>query len=363
MTRTLPQALQQQAAERGPALALRYKQLGIWQTRRWAQVLEDVRRLAGALQQLGFEARDELLIISQARVEALLLALAAQWLGGRVGLLDPRLDHRPRLALLQPRFALAEDQAAVAQLNAAPQPPRALLYLDGRGLNPPQPGNLRRYDDLLSEASLEPAPPQAEPHNTAFVFYPDTDQTALRLSHGQLLEGARQLVAREALSADEEALAARVFAASGQARYLLAPWLVAGFCLNFPEALETRDTDRRELGPSLVLGTRESYGRLAQWAEERLPLPGSFSHGLYRWALVPGRGALGTWLGHWLIRRPLLDVLGMSRLRVPLLVGPALTEDSAAFFATLGIRPRHWHEPSSLAQPDPNPEPLIRQSA
>ena len=55
-------------------------------------------------------------------------------------------------------------------------------------------------------------------------------------------------------SASEEALAARVFAASGQARYLLAPWLSAGFCLNFPEALATRDTDRRELGPTLGAG-------------------------------------------------------------------------------------------------------------
>ncbi|RMQ25539.1 hypothetical protein ALQ07_05157, partial [Pseudomonas syringae pv. actinidiae] len=45
------------------------------------------------------------------------------------------------------------------------------------------------------------------------------------------------------------------------------------------------------------------------------------------------------WLGYWLIRRPLLDVLGMSRLSTPLLVGDALTASSQAFFAALGIRP------------------------
>jgi hypothetical protein len=43
------------------------------------------------------------LIISQARHEALLLALAAQWLGGSVTLLDPERDNRALLARLRPR--------------------------------------------------------------------------------------------------------------------------------------------------------------------------------------------------------------------------------------------------------------------
>ncbi|MNR37341.1 hypothetical protein D3C85_1553490 [compost metagenome] len=76
----------------------------------------------------------------------------------------------------------------------------------------------------------------------------------------------------ERLTEREEALAARAFAASGQARYLLAPWLLAGFRLNFPERLETRDQDRRELGPSLVLGTRETYGRLHEHCDRKAAL-------------------------------------------------------------------------------------------
>ena len=89
-----------------------------------------------------------------------------------------------------------------------------------------------------------------------------------------------------------------------------------------------------------MLGTRESYARLEFWARERLPLPGTLSHRVYRWAMVPEVNSVRRWLGHWLIRRPLLDVLGMSRLRVPLLVGPALSQESAEFFGALGIRPR-----------------------
>lgn len=362
MTQSLPQALLLQALTRGPAIALRYKQLGIWQTRSWSALAQDVSQLATALQQHGFTASDDLLIISQARAEALLLALAAQWLGGSVSLLDPTVDNRTLLAQLPCTYVLAQAIDGVQQLQEAARQPKLLVYLDGRGLSAADDDGLTAYATLFGAVPAGPPPPATDPQATAFVFYPAHGGQPQSLSHGQLLEGASKLVTREGLSATEEALAARVFAASGQARYLLAPWLSAGFCLNFPEALATRDTDRRELGPTLVLGTRESYARLEQWARERLPLPGTFSHRLYRWALVPDTGVLRRVLGYWLIRRPLLDVLGMSRLRVPLLVGPPLTPESAGFFAALGIRPRNWQEPSPLQSPVAAPAHLIPQT-
>ena len=342
MPHTLPQALLRQAQTRGSAVALRYKRLGIWQVRTWSELAADVGGLAAALHQRGFSGSDDLLIISQARPEALLLALAAQWLGGSVTLLDPERDNRTLLAKLRPAFVLAEDVHAVQQIGEH----GVRVYLDGRGLNRLHTAGLIAYADLTTNAPV----PACATQTSALAFVYHTDTTA-QLSHAQLLAVARTLITREHLTCDEEALAARVFAASGQARYLLAPWLHAGFRLNFPEALATRDTDRRELGPTLVLGTRESYGRLEQWVAERLPLPGTFSHRLYRWAMQPTSSPVRRWLGHWLVRRPLLDVLGMSRLRVPLLVGPPLSAQSAAFFGALGVDPGHWHEPSPRHEP------------
>lgn len=347
MAQTLPLALLQQAQARGAAIALRYKRLGIWHARTWSELAQEVSRLAAALHQRGFSRHDDLLIISQARSEALLLALAAQWLGGSVTLLDPERDNRALLARLRPSFVLAETLEAVQQVGHADRAPPVLLFLDGRGLNAGDGKGLSAYADLSAGVAAEPPACATDSAAVAFVFHADTHGPSQRLSHAQLLGGARKLVAREQLSGAEEALAARVFAASGQARYLLAPWLSAGFCLNFPEAMATRDTDRRELGPTLVLGTRESYARLELWARERLPLPGTLAHRVYRWSMTPDAEGLRRWLGYWLVRRPLLDVLGMSRLRVPLLVGPALSQESAAFFGALGIHPGAWQEPSA----------------
>ncbi|MBI6576081.1 AMP-binding protein [Pseudomonas viridiflava] len=336
MPHSLPQALLIQAQTRNRQIALRYKKLGIWQTRTWGEVAQDVDHLAEALHLKGFKATDCLLIISESNAEALLLALAAQALGGSVSLIEPSMDHRHWLATVKPRYAVVQNLELVAQLSDAE--PDVVIVLDDRGLHDAKDARLVDYAELLKPAAKGIRKPLIDAAACAFVF--QTPQGEQRLTHADLLNGARQLIDIQAITERDQALAARVFAASGQARYLLAPWLVAGFCLNFPEALSTRDNDRRELGPTLVLGTRESYARLELWARERLPLPGTFAHGLYRWAMAPAQGVIRRQFGYWLIRRPLLDVLGMSRLSKPLLAGEALTPQSHAFFAALGILPR-----------------------
>ncbi len=341
MPHSLPQALLIQAQTRNRQIALRYKKLGIWQTRTWGEVAQDVDHLAEALHLQGFKATDCLLIISEADAEALLLTLAAQALSGSVSLIKPSADHRSWLATVKPRYAVVQNLELVAQLSDAE--PDVVIVLDDRGLHDAEDARLVDYAELLKPAAKGIRKPLIDAAACAFVF--QTPQGEQRLTHADLLDGARQLVDIQAITERDQALAARVFAASGQARYLLAPWLVAGFCLNFPESLSTRDNDRRELGPTLVLGTRESYARLELRARERLPLPGTFAHALYRWAMVPAKGVIRRQFGYWLIRRPLLDVLGMSRLSKPLLAGEALTPQSQAFFAALGILPRPLNTP------------------
>ncbi len=341
MPHSLPQALLIQAQTRNRQIALRYKKLGIWKTRTWGEVAQDADHLAEALHLKGFKATDCLLIISEANAEALLLTLAAQALGGSVSLIEPSMDHRHWLATVKPRYAVVQNLLLLAQLGDAE--PDVVIVLDDRGLHDAEDARLVDYAELLKPAAKGIRKPLIDAAACAFVF--QTPQGEQRLTHADLLDGARQLVDIQAITERDQALAARVFAASGQARYLLAPWLVAGFCLNFPEALGTRDNDRRELGPTLALGTRESYARLELWARERLPLPGTFAHALYRWAMAPAKGLIRRQLGYWLIRRPLLDVLGMSRLSKPLLAGEALTPQSQAFFAALGILPRPLNTP------------------
>lgn len=358
---SLPEWLHWQARRQGEAIALRHKRLGVWQARSWAQLAAEVRGLAGALQVRGFAGDAQLVVLSRPRPEALLASLAAQWLGGSAALLDPlepAAGQQELLRELQAEFVFAEGLEELERLRGTGLAPRLAFYADARGVKA-QAGEQDYARLLAGSGTAQPELP-AQAGRGAFVFYrqgADGRRERQLVGHAELLREGRRLVQAEQLGAHEEALAARAFAAGGQARYLLAPWLIAGFRLNFPESLATRDNDRRELGPTLVAGTRETYGRLYEQVLARLPPAGSASRRLVDWALDGRPGLLRRVFGDWLVRRPLRDVLGFSRTRAPLLVGEPLPPDVEAFFAGLGVAVRAWPDPAEWHSPSAQPVP------
>lgn len=349
---TLPEWLQRQAADHGTRLALRHKHLGVWQVRTWQQLADEVRRLASALQLRGFTEANTLVVLSRPRPEALIAALAAQWLGGVAVLFDPLQGGAAQVELLRelnPGYFFAEGAEELAQVGAANLNAALLFYADGRGLAAEHAETALDYAVLVARAADPALKLKARTERSAFIFYRLHEGQHIelqRISHAELVREGARLVQLEHLGPGEEALAARAFAASGQARYLLAPWLIAGFRLNFPESLHTRDRDRRELGPTLVAGTRETYGRLHQEVLARLPDEGTWQRRLVDWALAAQPGVLRRVLGYWLVRRALRDILGFSRIQAPLLVGEPLAEPAQAFFAALDIRVRAWPDPA-----------------
>ena len=363
---TLLTWLERQVDQRGDKVALRYKRSGIWHQRSWRDIHEEVTGLAAGLEHRGFSRGKLLVVLSTPRPEALLISLAAQYLGGTAALLDPNDDIAAQhqvLTELEAEFVFAEGRHEVERVLAA-QNPATLIYADARGLRAIQQtaqaahraqGLPSAYGDLLDKAFAPVLHSHAQADGDAFTVYRRDDQGGLNvlvLTHAELLANGQFLLGQESLGADEDAFAARAFAASAQARYLLAPWLLAGFRLNFPESLETRDNDRREIGPTLVLGTRATYQRVEQSVRERLPQAGSVLRRLVDWALDSSGAGGRSRFGDWFVRRPLRDVIGFTRTRSPLIVGEPLPEASQRFFAALGIEVRAWPEPTGW-QPYP----------
>lgn len=366
---TLPHWLIQHAHTQPHRVALRYKQLGIWHEQHWKSLHEEVAQLVAVLGQIGFERGNTLVLLTHPRREALLLSIAAQWLGGIAAPLDPSLEDDTLALLLKhlsPAFVFAEGQQQVEHALANSGHRVEVIYAEARGLDAHPQAALRQYHTLLSGCAAVSRVPVAEAEQSAFALYRVNGERQVqveRFRHDELLEEGRQLVFAERLGRHEEAFAARVFATSGHLRYLLSPWLTAGFTLNFPENILTRDADRRELGPTLVVGTRDTYQRLESMVRARLPLPDSLLGRFVTYGLRPDGSILQRFLGYWLVKRPLRDVIGFSRIHVPLLIGPALPQESLQFFKRLDIHIRTWDKvanwrtlPTTTTRQVPSPE-------
>ncbi|OQW69839.1 MAG: long-chain fatty acid--CoA ligase [Proteobacteria bacterium ST_bin12] len=357
ITDTLPNLLSFQAFDKPLNIALRHKQLGIWHEKRWSELHQELLQLVQLLKEKGFKEGDTLFLLSHPRPEALLISIAAHWLGGISAPLNPSYQDpayaetkvSALLKALQPAFIFAESQLQVDQVLNLGLSQKLIIYADVRGLSHYKDETLHAYAsikntqpiDYLKQLSV------AEPEHTAFVFYRLNENGNVdfqKLSHAEMLAQGRKLVKLEALNEREEALAARAFAASGHVRYLLSPWLLAGFKLNFPENIDTRDIDRRELGPTLVAGTSATYQRLHALVESRLPLANTLHRRLFDWSISTSKidFSLRRLVAYWLVVRPLRDVIGFSRTRVPLLVGERLPAKSALFFASIGIHVKNW---------------------
>ncbi len=361
---TLPELLRHQVILRPRQIALRHKRLGIWQEWTWQDLSAQTQRYAGALASLGFGRDSSLLLLSRPRVEALLLALAVQSLGGTVLPLDPDLSHDELQALLRginPQFIFSEGQTEVDQLIESQVSPQLILYANARGLSDYQLSSLLSIEQLLT-SDIAITDIDIKPDTLAFVFYGLDSEGSLihqKLSHQRLINEAKHLIEQTQLTHKEDALAARAFATAGQARYLVAPWLVAGFRLNFPENLATRDNDRRELSPTLVLGTNATYARVANLAEQKLPTTGSLTRRFYDWTWHKETLNPLAWVFTRLIRRVLRENLGFVHLRTALLIGEPLAKAHVDFYASLGIRIKRLSA-TGATQPRPQQESAIQ---
>lgn len=367
---TLPRWLNFQASNKPANVAIRHKQLGVWGEKRWSELHSELLQVVLLLEEKGFKRGDTLFLLSYPGPEALLLSIAAQWLGGVSAPLDPTYEDAKVIALLnalQPSFVFAESQAQVDILLKAKLTHQLVIYADARGLSSDKKSYqhlaLHQYSDIHAKANITRQIDSlkyisiAEPDDEAFVFYrlDESGQVEFqKLTHDEMLNHGRQLIKQESLTEQEEALAARAFAASGHVRYLLAPWLIAGFKLNFPENIHTRDVDRRESGPTLVAGTSATYQRLEALVQSRLPLPNTLHRKFLDWSLETTTQSffIRRAIAYWLIARPLRDVIGLSRTRVPLLVGEGLPASSIAFFASIGVQVRNWPDVSEWYKSD-----------
>ena len=274
---TFPRLLLAHAQQQPDAPAVREKDLGIWQSWRWADVAREVREFACGLASLGFKAGDNLAIVGANRPHLYMAVIAAQSLRGVPVPLYQDAVAAEMVFMLEDaavEFVIAEDQEQVDKLLECRETRpaiRHIVYDDPRGLRHyDQPGllgfeklcELGRAWDAAHPGFFDRSVAAGESSDVAVILY--TSGTTGRpkgvcQTHASFIAAGRGGVETDRLGPGDNIMSYLPMAWVGDHLFSVAQWLVGGFTLNCPESAETVMNDMREIGPSYYFGPPRTF--------------------------------------------------------------------------------------------------------
>lgn len=370
---TFPKLLIHHAKVHASRPAMRHKDLGIWQSWTWAEVLEKVRGYAVGLHRLGLKRGETIAIVGANRPKLYWSVMAAQMLGAIpvpvyadavAEELAYVLDHA------DVRFAAVEDQEQVDKiLSVAAKVPKLthLVYDEKRGLRDYDATRLRAIDDVIAEGRTALADDPAtgrwlddeiaagkgsDPSIMLYTSGTTGTSKGVVLTAERCIAAASDTVTFDKLTEKDVALAYLPLAWVGDHYLNYAQGLVAGFCTACPESAETVMQDLREIGPSFyfapprileqlltsVMIRIEDAARPKRWLFHYfVGVARRYGETILNGQPTPLKGRLLYALGRVLVYEPLKNVLGLSRVRVAYTAGEAIGPELFAFYRSLGL--------------------------
>jgi len=389
---TFPKLLIRNAHLYGSRPAMRHKDLGIWQSWTWAQVLEIVRAYAAGLHQLGLKRGETMAIVGANRPKLYWSFMAAQMLGAvpvpvYADAVAEELAYV--LAHAEVRFAAVEDQEQVDKIQSVKErlPKLELMvYDEKRGLRDYDHAALREMDEVIAAGRKALSDPNTAAWLDAEIAAGKGSDPSIILytsgttgtSKGVVLTGERSIkaasdtVAFDKLTEKDVALAYLPLAWVGDHYLNYAQGLVSGFCMACPESADTAMADLREIGPSFYFAPPRTLEALLTRVMIRMEDAGFLKRKLFHYFIgiarkygerilnkqqVPLSGRLLYWLGNILVYAPLKNVLGFSRVRVAYTAGEAIGPDLFAFYRSIGLNLKQLYGQTEAflyvtAQPD-----------
>jgi long-chain acyl-CoA synthetase len=371
MQYSIPQLLRWRVQATGDKIALREKDLGYWNSYTWNQYYEQVRKTGLGLRRIGFKKEDKIAIISDNIPEALYVAIGAQAVGGvssaiyQTSLPD---EIGGILDYLDVCVVFCSDQEQVDKVvEVRDRIPRVkkVIYEDPRGMRGYKTDDwfmsieelyklgeeVHKEDCELFDSLVDEGTPDDVCHLCLTSGTTGLPKGAM-LTHRNYINMGLQLTQVDPLEETDEYVSFLPLAWIGEQMNSFGVAMATGIAVNFPESVETSMEDLKEIGPHFMFGAPRIYETIRSqiWLkmDESYWLNRTFYHyfmkigeeaAQYRMSgqKMPGGLRFLAWLGKQIIFRPLVNQIGLLRLRRAYTGGAALGPELFTFYQAIGV--------------------------
>ena len=368
---TLPKLLAEKYASTPNKVALRQKDLGIWNELTWKDYYHEVEKMAIALaKQFNVQKGDRVALIGENRPQWLITEMATQALGAiSVGIYQESLPSQISYYLndTQARVVVVEDQEQVDKLlEIEGEIPfvEHIVYYNPQGMRHYQHPKLVFWEDAMKKAEallkneqgfLHKAIDGITSEDIAIIAYSagaTGDPKGIMLTHKNLIKAAQNLLEVDPVTEKDDYLSFLPLAWIHEQVMTVVIPLHAGNIVNFPERPSTVLNDLREIGPHTMLAPPRVFQTLMSNITSRMSTASRLKKFLYNtfkkygdeYAVAALNGEkLSGWkwfmntLGDFLIFSAIRDHFGLARLKRVYIAGATLNKEAFHFFHSLGV--------------------------
>ena len=368
---SIPQLLRWRVGKTPKRPALREKDFGIWNTYTWENYYDYVRRTALGLKSIGLGKGDTIAIVSDNIPELLFIAIGAHAIGAMsAGIYQTSMPHEISqiCQYLKVSAVFCDNQEQVDKvLEVREELPlvKKVIFEDPRGM--------REYkkDDWFIDITELYELGDAEHESNPDLFESMVDQgnpddpchlcltsgtTGLpkgtMMTHRNYINMGVQITKVDPLEATDEYVSFLPFAWIGEQMNSFGVAMATGITINFPESVETAMMDLKEIGPHFMFGAPRIYETIRSEIWLKIDQSYWLNKWFYNYFMKVGLKAahyrmsgksmpmglkFQSWLGTQMVFRPLVNQIGLLRLRRAYTGGAALGPELFTFYQAIGV--------------------------
>ena len=355
---TIPHILLQNSQNYPSEIAMREKKFGVWKTKTWKEVSEEVKAIAISLESKGIKNDTTIGIIGNNTPRWVIAEIATQALKGvPLGLyadaLEKEIEYLLEITSCKVVFVEDEEQAdKVMSLNALKDKIKIIVYDEEKGMNKYKDKRLISYKRLLSDGS-EILKKDNEKYSILInkvkeddvcIFCPTSGTTSkpklAMITHKNILNHAKSYLEADPKNSSDEYVSVLPLPWIMEQTYAISKWCLSRMKVNFVEEPETMFDDLREIGPTFLLLGPRTWEQIAADIRSKVMDSSYLKRNLFKFfSSLKNRtnNSIVRVLCEYFLFSSLRDQIGFSFLKSAATGGAALGPDTFKFFVNMGI--------------------------